>query len=303
MRLPALREELKRVLSAEETQSLFDEAKQYHPDLAEYQTVFALLAVLQNPGAGGYPAQERILRALVAEDHRDPANRLWRTLLLYAFLPALIRLRARTIRGEARHDDLDSTAWAAFVQVLAGYPLSRPGSVAAGLTRDTAKLYFKILRREQSVREHERELVAYAELAREPVQPSEPVAVGFNPADHQAGPEHDEPDPDEMAAMRQALVRHLGVHPRGTDDADLVWATRMQGLSVREFMRVGGLLSGDEDADRRLETALWRRRWRAEEALYEAIRGRPRRRPQRPVSSFDRGRLIPDEPEGGPSDE
>lgn len=279
MRLPALREELKRSLSTNETRKLFDEAKLHHPHLAAYPTVFALLAVLEDPRVAGYAEQERLLRALVSEDHREPANRLWRTLLLYAFLPSLIRLRARTIRGEARSDDLDSTAWTAFVQVLAGYPLSRPGSVAAGLTRDTAKLYFKILRREQALREHERELVAYAELVRPKALSSDPVAVGFDPADHQFDTDEATIEPDELAAMREALDRRLAERPRCPDDIDLIWATRMQGLTVREFMRVRGLLTGDDEADRRLETTLWRRRLRAEGALYEAIRGRPRRRP------------------------
>ena len=167
MHLPALREELRGVLSTNATQRIFDNAKRHHPGLASFSTVFAVLAVLEDPAVAGYAAQEQILRALVAEMQRVPGHRLWQTLLFYAFLPSLIKLRARTRGGRENSKELDSTACMAFCQVLASYPLTRRGSIAAGLTRDVAKLYFRLLQEEQHRLAAERELVAYARRAHE----------------------------------------------------------------------------------------------------------------------------------------
>src|SRR4051812_40441447 len=95
MRLPAFVHDLRLTLSTKATERIFNASKQHHPDLAPFSTPFALLAVLENHRVAGYAAQEKILRALIAEDQRRPEQRLWRTLLFFAFLPSMIGLRAR----------------------------------------------------------------------------------------------------------------------------------------------------------------------------------------------------------------
>lgn len=271
MRLSALREELLRALSNPMNQRTFAEARGRHPALAEAATSFVLIALLERAGNAGFARQDEVLRALVHEYQTSPWPRLWMTVIACAFMPMLIGIRARTIRGEERPDEVDSQLLYAFQEAVARYPLERrPGSVAAGLKWATWKTYFRNLARAQEARRFEQELCAYA------ARVSEPDAEGFSPADHQTPPE-DAPtwDDDDVAEMREALDELVEDGAISAEDADLIWKTRIEGDTAAGYARQGG--DPEEPATRREQERLRRRRSRAEKRLLEVL-GRPRRR-------------------------
>lgn len=253
MRLSALREELLRELSTSETENQFAYAKQTHHELKPYATARAVLAVLENRDASDLAAQDRLLRCLVAQAQGHPEESLWRRLLLCAFIPSLIRIRTRTIEVGQEPDDVDAAVWTSFFEVLHGYPLTRSGFIAAGLVRDTSKAYVRAMRRARLARAHEAELrAAMNHAAASEVRPGV--------AERAAHAGTVEP---EMA--REALAT------LAPQDAELLWATAVEGMSVRRFVQSQGLGREDAGEEAREIQRLKRRRHRALLRLREEI--------------------------------
>jgi len=71
--------------------------------------VFSVLGVLADRKHFGWEQQQALLRVLIEEAQEYPEARLWRQVLLCAFVPMLMGIRARTVQGDHDPDDLDST--------------------------------------------------------------------------------------------------------------------------------------------------------------------------------------------------
>lgn len=257
MRLHALREELRRELSTPKTQRIFNYWKQGDFELRHYPTVLSVLTALEDQARVGFEAQERLLRALIAQAQAHPEQRLWRQILLHAFLPGLMRMRRRTIVGEHDAHDVDAALWTAFFEVLHGYPLRRPGGVAKGLLCDTGKTYLGALKMTQEAREHQRALVAYARGL------SGAGAEAFDLAELQE-PHPLTIEPEDHAELRVALARCEGL---SAEDIDLLMATDIDGRTIPEYMQMHQLATGDEEVDQREQKRLWQRRLRARDRL------------------------------------
>lgn len=256
MRLSVLRGELKRELSTDEARKTFDNARKTHGELQRHPTIFSVLSVLASRRESGYQAQQQILRVLVTEAQGNPEQRIWRQALLYAFLPSLVRIRAGTIQGNHRAEDLDGALWTAFLEIVHGYPLHRKGSLAANIKLDTRKRFYKTLRREQETQRRYFDLVSYADSR---IEPDKPETYNFNPADHQEPAPEAPLSADDLREMRSALDRCDGVSPA---DIDLIWATEVEGQTIRQFMDARGLATGDQAADDQTFQRLKKRRQR-----------------------------------------
>jgi hypothetical protein len=93
MRLSRVRGDLHQILSSPAVEHEFQQAREQEAALAEVESLPALMAVLGDATAG-FEHQDRLLRAIVGAYQRNPTSRLWSTVLLCAFIPALITIRA-----------------------------------------------------------------------------------------------------------------------------------------------------------------------------------------------------------------
>jgi hypothetical protein len=257
MQLAALLEELRRELATDRVQNRFNDIKQDHAAFRKHPTLFSVLAALESQAGVGYEAQDQLIRALVAEAQAHPDERLWRQILLYAFLPGLIGIRARAIQGEHESEDLDALVWTVFYEMVHAYSLQRPGSIAAGLLLDTRKRILRALTLEQEIRRHERALVDYARRV------SSPGAEPFDLADHME-PAPFTLEPADREEIRLALQRCRGLSP---EDVELVLAVDVDGLTIPQYMQTRGLATGDRKVDARERDRLAHRRLRARERL------------------------------------
>jgi hypothetical protein len=256
MQLVTMRDELHRELSSKRTQRVFDQAKQGNDELRQHPTVFSVLAALQSQVAIGYEAQDRLLRVLVARAQAHPEERLWRKILLYAFLPGLIGIRQRAIGSGHESEELDTLAWTAFFEVVHAYSLHRPGSIAAGLLLDTRKRYLRALTLKQELRKHERALLDYARGVSAADEPFD-LAEHMEPAPFTV-------EPDDREDIRLALQRCPGLEP---EDVELLLAVDVDGWTIPQYMRKQGLATGNKMADARERDRLAHRRLRARERL------------------------------------
>lgn len=130
--------------------SLREEAQRYtavyaaglarQPALAPYASPPALLAFLE-----GRTTNDRlaVLAALTAEQHAAP-HPLWQALLLVAFEPMLLALRARL--GRPRDEDLDQQVILAFLSTVRSvHATPVAGYLPLALQRETARVLFLAL--------------------------------------------------------------------------------------------------------------------------------------------------------------
>lgn len=256
MRLVTMRDELTRELSSQKTRRLFDQAKPGHDELRRHPTVFSVLAALESQVEVGYEAQDQLIRVLVARAQAHPEERLWRQILLYAFLPGLIGVRQRAIASGHESEELDTLVWTAFYEVVHAYPLHRPGSIAAGLLLDTRKRYLRALTLEQEIRRHERVLLDYARGVSATGEPFD-LAEHMEPAPFTL-------DPGDREEIRHALQRCPGLEP---EDVDLLLAVDVDGWTIPQYMQKRGLAIGNKRADKRERNRLAQRRLRAQERV------------------------------------
>lgn len=264
MRLAALRDEIEKDLLNAKTQTHFSRLRVRIPELQAYPTMFSLLAVLEARGTELCKERERLLRVLVDLAQKDTGERLWRQTMLYTFLPGLINLVARTkkryvlngVRADVHEKgDLDGSVWTAFLEALAKYNHSCKGHLAYGLLRATRRRYFKILRAELAAYKRRLKLLSYAELCAD-----EPFSI----ADLEV------PSPPSELPLGDLLKVRAEMEACGaisSEDADIVWATKIRGFSIWQYMEARGLTKADDDHNRREYQRLQRRCHRAQATL------------------------------------
>jgi hypothetical protein len=140
----------------------YQDAREREPALAAHAGMLSVLAVLNEDSESHYAEREALTRALVREQQRAPSS-FWSAALLLAYSPMLLRLRGR-ICGEAfARDDLDQMVLAAFLEVVAAFPLdARPTRAAMYLRQDTQRAIFRRLCGEQAL---QKRLAVMAEQA------------------------------------------------------------------------------------------------------------------------------------------
>src|SRR5580700_8786798 len=100
---------------------IFAQAAPRYPALAAYDSPRAVLDVLQGDSSFTVEERDAILVALLAE-LRASKEKVWQALLVLAFEPMLVRIRARlgqpkvTRFGRSQADDLDQRVLLAFLE-------------------------------------------------------------------------------------------------------------------------------------------------------------------------------------------
>lgn len=237
--LVSMRRTLARQVALPEVQRAFKRLKARQPALTRISAVTELLAVMGDQSLIGRDGQEGVLRILVAQVQAVGGDReIWQKVLFYAFLPALIRVRSRTRTTEVTIEDMDSIMWTSFFEVLQSYPLRRPGSVAAGILRDTRKRYFRSIDRE-------REAITQCDELQHDRHATNcwPSAVAVDP-----------PSPAQDPAQLLTKVKE--------QNADLIRATVLEGMTVRAYMQARCLDTGDAEAVEQTFQRLKRQRHR-----------------------------------------
>ena len=128
---------------------VFDEGRRRWPELAGHPDAASVLGVLANDAESGYRAREALTRALLFE-HRRSGNAYWASLLVVAFYPMLIRLRARLVCEAIPNEDLDQLVISSFLSALDQLQhRRRPEPIALRLRLRTKRLVFRCLRAER----------------------------------------------------------------------------------------------------------------------------------------------------------
>lgn len=236
------------------------------PELESFATFEHALDELGCSAPERYPMRERLARFLIAQAQgsKDP---VWTAVLIVAFVPMLNRLRGG-LRGRLfEREELDQIVVAAFVEVVASFPLEARGDrTAMYLRQDTRRAVLRVLTDEQRARAEQCALRDRAKVDREVNPPRE-----FNPFTESAS--GNEPNEEERWDLER-LVRALLEKTRDARHADLICRTTVGGQSVASY--VDELHPGTSGAERdRLYELFYRRRRRALERLRATI-GDPR---------------------------
>jgi len=207
MGLPDMKPALRRQVKAAMNSELFDAAKERHPVLAGHESLLSVLEALGAPGRCPVAERDALVRALIAEQQREPRP-LWATVLLVAFQPMLRRLRGRLVCSALAGQDLDQLVVAAFLETVATFPLDRQGAPTLLCVRQlTARWIFRRLALEQ----REQALVCTIEhadlLELEQRRYDEQCERRWPELMAQGGAP---PDPDQRAQLEAFLVGLLG---------------------------------------------------------------------------------------------
>ena len=255
MRLADMRDQLRTQLTCDAAQRRYAIHRYAIPALHCYPTVHSLMWALADRASIGHGNQDRLLRILVIQVQRSSDAPLWQQIVLYGFLPGLIRVRASAVSRE-ESGELDSLLWTLFLEVVHTYPIyRRRGSVAAGILLDTRKRFFRVLKKRCTANEYTEAFLLYAEGFGE-----------FRLADHMIvdGPRW---ATDELANARRVLLR-AQLSPA---DADLLVETDLGERTMRQYMQERDLATGDEPTDKRMRHRLWQRRRRARGRLRDFL--------------------------------
>jgi hypothetical protein len=243
-------------LYSQSAQRAFEQARAQNVELQRYSTLIALLEVLLSRDPSCQAEKDRLLRVLLAMARRGTRPLLWKSVLLYVFLPSLCLVRHRYKAPWQSAEDLDGALWNLFFEVIESYPLDRR-SMAAGIVLDTRKHFRRhVQAQEEKRRTFEEFLHAFEQLPPE-VRSSASVA--------ETGPlmQLDDMDRHEMrAAMQQCPT----LTPA---DADLLWETDVCGVRLVEYLRAQGLDQGEFERE---EERLRRRKNRARKRLYKFLK-------------------------------
>jgi hypothetical protein len=201
-------------------QASFEQARARHPSLSPFTLPAAILAALDLASCLAVAEKDRLTRALVTEFAEHPSP-LWLALLVLAYSPMLLRLRARVRASAVPSPDLDQIVLASFLQVVGDFRAeSAEGHTCAALRRSTERRVF------EAVRKLHRDLTLV-----EPVEPSDldelPRAVA---------------DTAWRATMRDLprLADHLERAADGAvkrEDIDLVVHTLIGQQSLPQYVR------------------------------------------------------------------
>lgn len=259
MCLESLMASLELTLHSESAQRAFAQARAQNIELQRYSNLLALLAVLTSRDPDCQLEKDRLLRVLLALSRVGSARLLWKSVLLYVFLPSLCLIRHwRKIR-ELSAEDLDGALWNVFFEVIESYSLDRR-SMAAGIVLDTRKRFRRYVQdQEEKRRTFEEFLHAFEQLPPE-IRSSASIA--------ETGPlmQLDDMDRHEMRAV---MSRCPGLKKA---DADLLWETDVCGVKLVEYLRAQSQGQGELSDLEREEERLRRRKNRARKRLYENLK-------------------------------
>jgi hypothetical protein len=254
VRLDTLQTVLWRELCAPHCQEVFDRKKVIDFSLSQFDTTRELLEFFDRRGPEPRIAQQFLLRVLIEAAQQERTEQLWRSILLYAYLPGLCALRRRTGSYVLLPDELDAELWAAFVEVVEHYPLRRPGSVAAGVLLDTGKRY------RQQLRHQQQEADAFAEFleATSIFSDEERLALCFTRV---SAAKFTARERGEMLAV---LLRCDTIAP---EDAQLLWLTDVCGLTVSQALDAQKIGNENKPLEPRELDRVWRRRNRTRQRV------------------------------------
>ena len=164
MRLEPLKPALELELHSASAQRAFEQARAKNIELQRYRTLRTLLAVLTSRDPDYQPEKDRLLRVLLLLARLGPVPLLWKSALLYMFLPALWRIRHGYKAPELSAEDLDGSLWNVFFEVVESFPPHRE-RIATGIVLDTRKLFSRhVQAQEEKRRAFETFLHAFEQL-------------------------------------------------------------------------------------------------------------------------------------------
>jgi hypothetical protein len=258
VRLEPLKAALELRLYARSAQQAFEHARAQNVELQRYDELGALLAALTSREPALQAEKDRLLRVLLATSRLGPRPLLWRTVLLYVFLPSLCRLRQRYKAPEPSAEDLDGALWNVFFEIIESFPLDRQ-RMATGIVLDTRKHFRRYVQeQEEKRRTFEEFLHAFEQL---------PPEVRATASVAETGPLMQLDDTDRRE-MRAVMSRCPGLKEV---DADLIWETDVCGVRLVEYLRAQGGAQGDQKDLKREEERLRRRKNRALKRLYKNL--------------------------------
>jgi hypothetical protein len=254
VRLETLQTALWRELCAPHCQAVFDRKKVIDFSISQFDTTRELLEFFDRRGPEPRIAQQFLLRVLIEAAQQERTEQLWRSILLYAYLPGLCAIRRRTGSYVHLPDELDAELWAVFMEVVEHYPLHRPGSVAAGVLLDTGKRYYQQLRRRPQEADAFEEFLEATSIFSD----EERLALCFTRV---SAARFTAMERGEMLAV---LLRCDTIAP---EDAELLWLTDVCGLTVQQALESQKIGNDNEPLEPRELDRAWRRRSRTRQRV------------------------------------
>jgi hypothetical protein len=252
--LQTMQTELWRELCGSQSQAVFARKKVIDLSIAQFETIAELLEFFDLRGPEPRIAQQYLLRALISLAQQERAEHLWRSIILYAYLPGLCAIRRRTGSYVHRSEELDAALWAVFVEVVEHYPLHRPGSVAAGVLLDTSKRYYRLLRRQQREADAREEFLEAASIFSD----EERLALCFTRV---SAARFTAMERGEMLAV---LLQCDTIAP---EDAQLLWLTDICGLTVQQALQSQQIRNDNAPLEQRELERAWRQRNRTRQRV------------------------------------
>jgi hypothetical protein len=254
VRLQTLQTVLWRELCAPHSQAIFDRKKAIDFSISGFGAIGELLELFDRRGPEPQIAQQFLLRILLAAAQREPTEQLWKSILLYAYLPGLRAIRGDTASRLHRPDELDAELWAVFVEVIEHYPLRRPGSVAAGVLLDTRKRYRRRLKRQQ------KDADAFEELSEAAAMRDEAECLSFS---------FTRVSVTKLTAMERGemLAVLLQCDAIAPEDAHLLWLTDICGLTVQQALQSQQIRKDNAPLEQRELERAWRQRNRTRQRV------------------------------------
>jgi hypothetical protein len=259
VRLEPLKASLELRLYARSAQRAFEHARAQNVELQRYDELVALLAVLTSRDPALQAEKDRLLRVLLAISRLGPRPLLWKSVLLYVFLPSLCLVRHCRKTRELSAEDLDGALWNVFFEVIESYSLDRR-SMAAGIVLDTRKRFRRYVQAQEETRRTYEEFVRAFEQLPPEIRASASVA--------ETGPLMQLDDMDRYE-MRAVMSRCPGLKKA---DADLLWETDVCGVKLVEYLRAQSPGQGEAKDLEREEERLRRRKNRARKRLYKNLK-------------------------------
>jgi hypothetical protein len=258
VRLESLMAVLALELRSDSAQRAFEQARAQNIELQRHDTLMALLAALASRDPDCQVEKDRLLRVLLALSRLSSWPRLWKSVLLYVFLPSLCLVRRRYKAPELSADDLDGALWNVFIEIVESYPLDRR-SIAAGIVLDTRKRFRKHIQAEEEKRRtFEEFLHAFEQL---------PPEVRATASVAETGPLMQLDDTDRRE-MRAVLRQCPGLTE---EDADLIWETDVCGVQLLEYIRAREGADLDAESLKRTHARLRSQKSRAKKPLYKNL--------------------------------
>ncbi len=148
MQLSRLRELLSQGLESTETAGAYGAALGRHEAFARHETAGAVLAALGSD-LESPDHKDALTRALVAE-HQRGDGKVWSGVLLVAFTPLMLRLRAYvTPPPFVEHDEVDHAVVESFLRAVAQVDPVRTSRICLRLRRLTERHYYRYLQTER----------------------------------------------------------------------------------------------------------------------------------------------------------